>query len=355
MLFSYAYVPHSMEKMQKYIDYIFSVLWCNAPRRAYDIKLFNGWKELKSIIVAFHYGDTVGGDFFNSKIESIYQHFSALSAPQIVQLKAWYKANNSIEQLCDNDPEVSPVNYQQLAAFNEPLSEELKAFFKKLYGKDILGLKVIKDKIGHINHHYDEFMQVNNAGKCPFCGLSDVKGINHSKREAYDHFLPKSIYPFNSINFYNLAPMCHECNSSYKSVKDPLNDAAGNRRRAFYVYANVKPICNIEITLSTNDIESLESEAITLSITSALHQEHVNTWMDVYGIEERYKAKCLSETDGKYWYMQILDECENYGKKPKDVLDIRKSQATKFPFSDTNFLRKPFLEACENKGLFDNS
>ena len=28
MLFPYTYVPHSMEKMQEYIDFIFYQVWC---------------------------------------------------------------------------------------------------------------------------------------------------------------------------------------------------------------------------------------------------------------------------------------------------------------------------------------
>lgn len=351
MLFSYTYVPHSMEKMQKYIDYIFYVLWCNAPTRPYDMNLFNGWKELKSIVNAFHYDDTKGGDFFNSKIELIYEHFEGLSSQQINQLKEWYKANNNIEQLCNNAPVVTPINYQQLSAFNQPLSDDLKSFFKKLYGKEILGLTAVKACIGNIDDHYDQFMQVNIKGKCPFCGLSDVKGVHHTKREAYDHYLPKGMYPFNSINFHNLSPMCNECNSSYKLAKDPLNDGAGHRRRAFYVYSHASTIPEIEITLGSNDIKNLTPGDINLNVTSATHQEHVNTWLDVYGVEERYKAKCISETDGQYWYLQILDEAENYDKTAKEALVIRKDIAAKFPFSDTNFLRKPFLEACEKAGL----
>ncbi|MEH6543586.1 MAG: hypothetical protein V7721_06545 [Porticoccaceae bacterium] len=319
------------------------------------MNLFSGWKELKSIINAFHYGDTQGGDFFNSKIESIYQHFLGFNDAQIEQLKEWYKANNNIEQLCDNNPAVVPVTYQQLELFNKPLSDEIKSFFKKLYGDDILALKAVRDKIGKIDDHYDQFMHTNTKGKCPFCGLSDVKGVHHSKREAYDHYLPKGIYPFNSINFYNLAPMCNECNSSYKLAKDPLNDGIGDRRRSFYVYSNIINIPYVAITLASNDINNLTPTDINLSMTSATHQEHVDTWMDVYGLDERYKAKCISETDGKYWYTQILEEAGNYGKTPKEALGIRKTQATKYPFSDTNFLRKPFLEACESVGLFDAS
>ena len=38
---------------------------------------------------------------------------------------------------------------------------------------------------------------------CPFCGLGDIKGVHHTKRETYVHYLPKALYPFNSINFRN--------------------------------------------------------------------------------------------------------------------------------------------------------
>ena len=31
MLFAYIYMPHSMEKMQAFIDYIFFEVWCKAP------------------------------------------------------------------------------------------------------------------------------------------------------------------------------------------------------------------------------------------------------------------------------------------------------------------------------------
>lgn len=43
------------------------------------------------------------------------------------------------------------------------------------------------------------------------CQPCDINGVHHTKREAYDHYRPKPLYPFNSVNFRNLAPACHEC------------------------------------------------------------------------------------------------------------------------------------------------
>lgn len=351
MLFAYKYVFHSMEKMQEYIDYIFFDLWCKASLRPYKIDLFDGNKELKEIITEFHYSSTTGGDFFIRKIEEIYEIFQSLPSSDIEKLKKWYKANNNIEKLCAKDPSTVPVTYNELENFNKELSGKLESFFKKLYGTEILSLKPLSLKIGKIDEHYDSFMKNNNKGKCPYCGINDIKGIHHSKREAYDHYLPKSTYPFNSINFKNLVPMCNECNSSYKLAKDPLHDSENNRRKAFYSYILVRPKINIELEIKTKDIISITPEDIDIKINSGNHEEEVQTWKELFGIEERYKAKCTSESDGKYWFTQVQDECQNYNMTPEKFLNIKINEAEKNPLSDTNFLRKPFLVACKNKNL----
>lgn len=71
----------------------------------------------------------------------------------------------------------------------------------------------------------------------------------------------------------------------------------------------------------------------------------------MYGIEERYKAKLCGENDGKYWLTQVLDECAAYGKQPADILTMRAQQAQSRPYADCNFLRKPFLDACQQIGI----
>lgn len=353
MLFPYKYVPHSMEKMQEYIDYIFYELWCKAPDRNYDIMLFEGNNELAEIINDFYCSSTQGGITFISKIEKIYEIFKTLSNDEIDRLKKWYGANNDIEKLCSKDPSCLPVRYNELEKVNISLSNELKELFVKLYGTTIISLKAVRSKIGTIEEHYDSFMRANNRGKCPFCGFHDIKGVYHSKRDAYDHYLAKNTYPFNSINFKNLAPMCAECNSSYKLVKDPIRDYSDNRRKAFYPYADITTQITIKLTFN-NNIETLTPHDIEIEMHAVGHEEEVETWKDLFGIEERYKAKCASESGGKYWYRQIIDECHNYGKTPEEFLRIKKNEAEKNPLSDTNFLRKPFLEACEEKGLFKN-
>jgi len=353
MLFAYAYVPHAMEKMQVFIDFIFFEVWCKAPGNGgFRLELFDANAELKELMEIFCYGDTQGGDFFYGHVEGIYGLFATLTPPQINQLQQWYQANNDIEKVCANAPAVLIVRYADIQALHPDLSEKLASFFKGLYSKQLLDLLALREKIGQIDEHYLAFMQVNTNGKCPFCGLGDIKGVHHTKREAYDHYLPKALYPFNSINFRNLAPACHECNSPYKLSKDPAHNAAG-RRKAFYPYATGAHQIEITVDLNSPDIDRLTPADIQITFGPTASHEEIETWKEVYGIDERYKAKCCGESDGKYWLTQVLDEWQEDGRAPVDYLNTLSRQTDRSPLADSNFLKKAFLEGCQRAGLFD--
>jgi len=351
MLFPYTYVPHQMERMQRFINFIFYQVWCRAPKAgAFGLNLFDANPPLKEVMTSFAYDDTQAGDRFYSQVQGIYLIFSALPRREIAQFKRWYQGNNDLERVCANDPTVQLARYADIAIAHKELGEQLATFFKGLYSQSLLDLAALRAKIGDIDDHYQAFVTTNTAGKCPFCGISDIKGEHHSKREAYDHYLPKALYPFNSINFRNLAPACHECNSTYKLSKDPAHNPAG-RRKAFFPYAAAGHTVQIQVTLQHADIDKLMPADITMQFGPAALVEELDTWKDVYGIEERYKAKLCGENDGKYWLTQVLDECQAYDKQPADILNMCAQQAQRSPYADCNFLRKPFLEACQQIGV----
>ncbi|MGC9935246.1 HNH endonuclease [Priestia aryabhattai] len=350
MLFAYQYVNHNMEKMHEFVDYIFWEVWCKAPASScYSLDLYNNNLELKEVITAFHYSSTKGGDFFNAKIEEIYAIFKTLTSDEISQLKVWYHSNNNIECLCKNDPALTPSTYSEISQLNATLGAELKSFFVKLYSQDILSLKALSDKIGFIDDHYKEFVKINSKGKCPFCGLYDIDSEYDHTREAYDHYLPKSKYPFSSINFKNLAPICNKCNSGNKGSKDPLHDINGNRSKTFYPYNSIPHIIEVDLEINSMDIDSLTPQDITINFGPASLEEELKTWNYLFNIEKRYKNKCCS-ADAKYWITQIFEESDN--KSPCEFLSTRLETASKYPYTDNNFLRKPFLEACEALGIF---
>lgn len=353
MLFPYTYVKHQMEKMQDFIDFIFDEVWCKAPQRGnYSLDLFAANPELYEVMSAFHYDDSEGAEFFSSHVELIYGLFSRLTSPQIAQFKEWYRGNNDLEKVCANDPAAQLVRYEDIAATHKEISEELAVFFKGLYSQSLLGLAVLRSRIGDIDDHYETFVSINKVRRCPFCGLNRIKGAHHSKREAYDHYLPKAQYPFNSINFRNLAPTCHECNSSYKLRKDPVRNSAG-RRKAFNPYGAPGYAVLIRVVITHADIDKLVPRDIRIEFGPAALAEELETWIEVYGIQERYKAILCEENDGKYWLTQVLDEFKLNGKQPSDTLRMLAYQSEHQPYADCNFLRKPFLDACEQIGVFE--
>jgi hypothetical protein len=359
MLFSYTYVPHQMEKMHRFINFIFYQVWCRAPKTgAFSLNLFDANPSLKEVMTSFSYDDTQAGDRFYSQVQGIYQSFSALPRREIAQYKRWHHGNNDLVKLCSNDSVVHLARYADIAATQTALSEQLAVFFKGLYSKSLLDLAALRAKIGDINDHYNSFMTINNAGKCPFCGINDLLGEYHSKREAYDHYLPKALYPFNSINFHNLVPACHHCNSSYKTSQDPAytpKDPAGKtqRRAVFYPYTATHYAIELQVTLRHSDIANLTPADVDLKFGPVALDEKIETWKDVYGIEERYKAKFCSKNDGKYWLIQILDEWQEGNRLPAELLIKLARQTVKWPYAECNFLKKPFLDACKDVGLFD--
>lgn len=360
MLFTYTYVPHQMERMQRFINFIFYQVWCRARKLGpYDLTLFDANQPLKEIMTSFAYGDTQAGDRFSSQVQAIYQSFAQLSRDQIAQFKRWYQGNNNLEKICANVPNTRLARYADIAVNHKKLSEQLGTFFKGLYTQSLLDLAALRAKIGDINDHYKNFVQINKTGKCPFCGISDLLGEYHTKREAYDHYLPKALYPFNSINFRNLVPACHYCNSSYKTTNDPAYTPkdpvrAVHRRAAFYPYKLEAHSIELQVTLQSSDIANLTPADITLQFGPAAVTEEIDTWKDVYGIEERYKAKFCDESAGKYWLTQVLDEWREDGRDPYDFLATLARQTRSRPYADCNFLRKPFLDACEARGLLQN-
>lgn len=360
MLFAYTYVPHQMERMQRFINFIFYQVWCRASKLdGYDLTLFDANPPLKEIMVSFAYDHTAAGDRFSSQVQSIFQSFAQLSREQIAQFKRWYQGNNNLEKVCANVPNAQLARYADIAVKYKELSEQLSTFFKGLYSQSLLDLAALRTKIGDIDDHYKNFVQINKVGKCPFCGISDLLSEYHTKREAYDHYLPKALYPFNSINFRNLVPACHYCNSSYKTSKNPAytpKDPAGavRRRAVFYPYKPVTHAIELQVTLHTSDIENLAPNDIVLQFGPEAVAEEIDTWKDIYGIEERYKAKLCGENDGKYWLTQVLDEWREDGRNPSDFLSALARQTRTRPYADCNFLRKPFLEACNARGLLQN-
>jgi hypothetical protein len=124
---------------------------------------------------------------------------------------------------------------------------------------------------------------------CPFCGTEyfDAPG---AAREALDHYLTRSRYPFAAANLRNLVPMGHKCNSSYKLAKDLLRCADGSGRVAFDPYNHAK----VSILLNdSNPFDGATENTPRWEIRFDPETPAVPTWDEVFAVRERYRRDHL--------------------------------------------------------------
>lgn len=101
----------------------------------------------------------------------------------------------------------------------------------------IIQIGVIKDdsvketfKKGYINFCSRKFgrnwAQRLGVTVCPYCNRSYIFTSNRKgTRPQYDHYFPKSIYPYLALSMYNLVPCCAVCNGLKRdsdTMKSPI-------------------------------------------------------------------------------------------------------------------------------------
>jgi hypothetical protein len=159
--------------------------------------------------------------------------------------------------------------------------EPVRNLFDFAFG--LLGDLSVRDE------HYKAIYESTAEHVCPFCGAEyfDAPG---APREALDHYLAKSRYPFAAVNLRNLVPMGHKCNSSYKLAEDLLYDGSGRRRVAFDPYNHT----TIRVVLDDSDpFDGATANTPRWVITFAPDTPAVQTWDEVFSIRERYRQSHL--------------------------------------------------------------
>ncbi|HBO0860448.1 hypothetical protein KKY53_09670 [Pseudomonas aeruginosa] len=355
MLFPYKRPRHPIRAMHGFITYIFDKVWCRAPNEEYSLELFKGFPNLYAVMDELHRADLAGvekgaGAFFYRYVNKIFKEFKWLSSEELKFYRKAFRDNNHIQALCEGRKE--PVRY--IAKTQSPLMETIEAFFSELYSCGFFSLKIVKEYIGaDLKKHYSDFASLNKMPCCPFCGLLPMDSEYDPTREAYDHYLPASKYPFNSVNLRDLAPSCYKCNSQNKGSKDPLQDEAGARFKAFYPYFSDSYPIKVAMHFKSAARLPAEKDEICIDLSCAGYDEEIETWDRLYKIRKRYVAKCLSSSGAKYWLQRVLDENENYKQVSQDALSKELKQFESFPWHESNFLKSAFFNACQEIELID--
>jgi hypothetical protein len=353
MLFPYVTTRHRMGLMQAFVSYIFAKVWCKAPNCEYSIELFSGFPALFEIMEQLDRENKAGqekgaGAFFYLHVNAIFIEFKSLKRKERRQFHSEFRSNNDIRALCEGRRVAARYPKNACA----PLMEKIKDFFSKLYSSGFFDLKIVRNAIGgDLRDHYRGFAKANAIPCCPFCGLQPMDTEHDPTREAYDHYLPSSIYPFNSVNLKNLAPACHKCNSQNKQAGDPLLSDGGNARRAFYPYAATHPAIAVSLRfLGIGEIPKLPGD-LEVTLHAVGYEDQLDTWDSLYKIKQRYAAKSCGAVGGRHWMNRILIECANYGRTPDEMLDAELLTCDSSPWVDASFLKAAFLREAVRVGL----
>lgn len=139
---------------------------------------------------------------------------------------------------CDN---IELINYLQEDKIKKLLKEKTdtllldKNIMKKIinHKKTINNKKLCKNCIKEM-FNYKKFISSNKiisyeiakmigVNTCVYCNRQYIFTVCTEKekivRPEFDHYLPKSKYPFLALSLYNLIPSCHLCNSNCKGTK----------------------------------------------------------------------------------------------------------------------------------------
>ena len=326
MLRLYKPINHDIFKLQEMLEHLVCSVWCEACDDDCETKLSADFKAL--------YDDY---EWLKNEVDIIYKKCKSLTVAERKAIKDAFNVNNNIEDLCNG---ARPI---YLEALPKQVKEDIKPLLVDFYETLLDRAKVPGTK----KDYYEKLVAESEFQYCPGCGLIDFEHEDSKYREAFDHYLPKSQYPFASVNFHNLVPLCYKCNSDRKKTKDPIE----NDRKAFYPFANDEH--NISITLAIDkakDIDKLERDDLTVNFTG--DSEKIETWDWLFDISERYNDKIrprlktyLRELKNRYRQQKK----DNPALKFVNIIDREIELYEDDKYSDWKFLKIPLLQELKER------
>jgi hypothetical protein len=223
-----------------------------------------------AIIPEAHRTKLSGRHGLRDRLHTYQDVVEALNDHELNQVIDALNEQNNIPSLLSN-----ACNCETIDDLPESIRQPVKELFTFAFG-------LLKD-LGIRDRQYEIIYSQTLYHVCPFCGFEyfDAPG---APREALDHYLPESRYPFAAANLCNLVPMGNKCNSRYKLAQDILHNDDGTRRKSFYPYENR----SVRITLDNSEPFAGNQGLFPLPlwrIDFEPNSEEVVTWDTVFCIQ----------------------------------------------------------------------
>ncbi|MFZ5988385.1 MAG: hypothetical protein ACOYWZ_14840 [Bacillota bacterium] len=344
MLYTYKYTEnHVIESLHQYIEFFFKTMFKEEELTFTDNLIH---QDFKCIVDAC--------DKLSALLKDVFEAFKKLDKPSRDYIIEGFKNNNLIEKLCCGD--VEPIHYKDI---QDPLKTYLEELFTYLYN-GVLSTSAYISNHCDMKEHFKASRELNKKYKyCPFCGLYRLNSKYDIKRDDYDHYLPKTKYPFNSVNFRNLVPICGECNTGYKKAKDLLfkDDDKSKRRKAFYPYDNLMDTIIFKLSIVSQGKLPIIDDELKIDITGSLNRnEEIESWNDVFEIKKRYAAEIKDKIQEwlSFFYIHIYKKEKDKPGFDFNVLLYEYLNDLEYSlFTDQNFLRKAAFELLATEYDFE--
>lgn len=319
---------HPIFTLHKYVQHLVCEVWCKANDTPCEDLLDPDFEKIYSAY-----------DWLKTDIDSIYKKCKSLTENQRTSIKNAFEINNRISDLCNG---TKPV---ELSSLPKIVKEDMKPLLVKFYD-ELLDLKKVP---GSKLDYYNQLLTKNSFKTCPCCGLSQIESIESKYREDNDHYLPKSEYPFASVNFQNLVPLCSKCNKKCKGTKNPFMDG----RVSYFPFDESRSDITVSVAIKTNlntNYLKISKDEVTVSFSGNSRKNE--TWNYLFEIEERYteEVRSFSCTELRVIANRMLRNSErNNGLSYEEILEDKVDEYSVDLYVDRNFLKKTFLEAMKTK------
>lgn len=338
---SYHPIKSKFHRIQSFVNYIMLEVVLNARKMQnehFDITMVRVERYRKLI-------EGVDNRYLLNPLSTMYDEFRTLSPWQIRLFRKAVYCNNKIKDLCEC--KLKPVHYSELEnAVGEGhrlLIAAIRQFCYSIYN-DCIRRAPFYHEFGKIDDYYRNL--VNRNTTCVMCGVPKrILSALDDKMSAFDHYLPRDLYPFNSVNTANLVPTCDNCNTKYKGVKDPLFGVKGDYGRncqlqCFYPFSIRYYDIKINIELLSNYRLEMPMDDVVVTLSCDGVQDQVDNWDRIYNIKKRY-AKTCCETDFYDVYNMAFVNCTIHDMTTQQYISMLEGNKK----ADLNFLKVPFLKA----------
>lgn len=332
MLRTYKPINHTIFTLHNYLEHLVCQVWCNAS----EASICSNLLEANFEIIYNTYA------WLKTDVDVIYEQCKTLTDDERACIREAFNINNRIEELCAGTLTPIPLNM-----LPDVVKDDMKPLLVKFYDYLIDRAEVPGEKK---LHYYNELLTANpTITFCPCCGLCPIESPETHYREDNDHYLPKASYPFATINFKNLVPLCSKCNKKCKSTKNPFE--AG--KVSFYAFDTTHIPIGIAISINDNDdldYGKLRVEDIGIDFDN--DPDKTSTWDWLFKIKKRYNKEIrgFSKTELRIIANRLLrNKNRKLGQSYEQILDDTIEDYSVEMFEDRNFLKKPFLESIKTK------